>query len=162
FRNEREQYRELYLQTLELCRKLELGILGQKSERLGENDAQLTLALLGTLLGAREAAETTVEEQPVREHKRTKPTGRKPLPLNRLEQIYAREGLELARSTMCGWHAELAPLVRPVVEAMWIDAWRSPYLCTDATGVLVQEKEKCRNGHFWVVVAPERHVLYAY
>ena len=38
----------------------------------------------------------------------------------------------------------------------------SPYLCTDATGVLVQAKEKCRVGHFWVLVAPEQHVLYAY
>jgi hypothetical protein len=27
---------------------------------------------------------------------------------------------------------------------------------------LVQAKEKCRVGHFWVLIAPERHVLYAY
>lgn len=255
---EREHYRELYLQTLEQCRKLELGVLGQKSERLGEHDAQLTMAVLATMVGKREMSEPVVE-QPVREHTRAKPTGRKPLPenlprveveilpdevqregldaferigedvsetverrpgslvvvrvrrpkfvrkdrvrmaetavtiaatpelpierglagpglladtlvrrwqdhlpLNRLEQVYAREGLELARSTMCGWHAELAALARPVVEAMWEDAWRSPYLCTDATGVLVQAKDKCKNGHFWIVVAPERHVLYAY
>src|SRR5262249_61540943 len=30
------------------------------------------------------------------------------LPLHRLEQVYAREGLELARSTICGWHSQLA------------------------------------------------------
>jgi transposase len=84
------------------------------------------------------------------------------LPLHRLEQIYKREGLELARSTICGWHAELAELVRSLVDAMWDDSRGSPYLCTDATGVLVQAKEKCRNGHFWVVIAPERHVLYGY
>jgi transposase len=30
------------------------------------------------------------------------------LPLHRLERIYDREGLELARSTVCGWHEELA------------------------------------------------------
>ena len=29
------------------------------------------------------------------------------LPLYRLEQIYAREGLELARSTICGWHVRV-------------------------------------------------------
>jgi transposase len=28
--------------------------------------------------------------------------------------------------------------------------------------VLVLAKEKCRNGHFWVLVAPEKHVLYGY
>jgi len=50
------------------------------------------------------------------------------LPLHRLEQVYAREGLELARSTMCGWHGELAALVRPLIEAMWQDAMASPYL----------------------------------
>ena len=63
------------------------------------------------------------------------------LPLNRLEGIYAREGLEMARSTLCSWHEQLADLARPLVEAMWEDGLSaSPYLCTDATGVLVQAK----------------------
>jgi hypothetical protein len=35
-------------------------------------------------------------------------------------------------------------------------------LCADATGVLVQAPEQCRRGHFWVVVAPKRHVLFEY
>ena len=42
------------------------------------------------------------------------------------------------------------------------DAFTAPYLCTDATGVLVQAKEQCRRAHFWVLIAPERHVLYRY
>jgi transposase len=256
---EREHYRELYLRMLEQCRKLELGLLGQKSERLGANDAQLTMAVLATLLGERPVVDEAAPTQPVREHERQKPTGRRPLPehlprvevevlpdevqregldaferigqdvsetverrpaslvvvrvcrpkfvrkdrlrsaetvvsvapppelpidrgvagpglladtivrrwqdhlpLHRLEQVYAREGLELSRSTMCGWHGELAKLIRPLLEAMWQDAMGSPYLCTDATGVLVQAKEKCRTGHFWVLLAPERHILFAY
>jgi len=57
------------------------------------------------------------------------------LPLHRLEAIYAREGLELARSTVCGWHEELVPLARPLVDAMWDHALKAPVLCTDATGV---------------------------
>jgi len=28
--------------------------------------------------------------------------------------------------------------------------------------VLVQHKERCRTGHFWVLVAPKRHVLFEY
>lgn len=84
------------------------------------------------------------------------------LPLNRLEGIYARDGCELPRSTMCGWHAELAELARPVISAMRADAFEQPYLCTDATGVLVQAKHECRKGHFWVLVAPGRHVLFEY
>jgi hypothetical protein len=63
---------------------------------------------------------------------------------------------------MCTWHEQLAELVRPLVDAMFQDAYREPHLCVDATGVLVQAKEKCRNAHFWVLVAPEKHVLYGY
>jgi transposase len=81
-------------------------------------------------------------------------------PLHRLEGIYARDGLPLARSTLCGWHEELATLARPIVEAMHAEALQQPYLCTDATGVLVQAPEKCRHGHFWVLIAPALHVLF--
>ena len=84
------------------------------------------------------------------------------LPLYRQESIFAREGLELARSTICAWHMELADLCEPIIEAMHADALTQPYLCTDATGVLVQAKEKCKHGHFWVLVAPERHVLFKF
>lgn len=84
------------------------------------------------------------------------------LPLHRLERIYGREGIELSRSTVCGWHTELSTLVAPLIEEMWADAFLAPYLCTDATGVLVQAKEKCRNAHFFVVAAPEKHVLFGF
>jgi transposase len=85
------------------------------------------------------------------------------LPLHRLERIYGREGFELPRSTVGDWHANAARLVEPLLKAMWKDALEnSPYLCVDATGVLVQALEKCRHAHFFVVVAPGRHVLYGY
>jgi transposase len=260
---ERDEYRRLYLDALEKNRKLELGLLGQKAERVPANDNQLTLQLLSTLLGEDEAKPKPDADpgpgprsNPPREHK---PTGRKPLPenlprieielipdevqrkgrdafdvigqevretverrpsslvvvrtirpkfvpkerheqgettvhiaaplelpierglagpglmaytivarwqdhipLHRLAKVFGREGLELARSTICEWHSRLSELIEPLVEAMWSDALYSPYLCVDATGVLVQAKERCRRGHFWVAVAPGRHVLYAY
>lgn len=84
------------------------------------------------------------------------------MPLHRQEKMFAREGLDISRSTICGWHAELAVLCAPVVAAMRTDALAQPYLCTDATGVLVQAKKKCRTGHFWVLVAPGLHVLFEY
>ena len=84
-------------------------------------------------------------------------------PLHRMERTYGREGYDVARSTICGWHEAVALLTAPVVVAMWNDARaNSPYLCTDATGVLVQDVEKCRRAHFFVVVAPEKHVLFGY
>lgn len=83
-------------------------------------------------------------------------------PAHRLEDVYRRDGLELARSTICGWHMQLAPLAEPLIAAMRADAFEQPFLCTDATGVLVQAKDKCRRGHFWVLVAPGKHVLFEY
>lgn len=84
------------------------------------------------------------------------------LPLHRMESIYRREGFEFNRSTICGWHMKLAELVRPLVEAMHVDCLSQPYLCTDATGVLVQHPGRCKNGHFWVLVAPKKHALFKF
>jgi transposase len=83
-------------------------------------------------------------------------------PLSRQEGILAREGLDLAKSTICGWHETLSELAGPLVAAMFVDALSCPYLCVDATGVLVQAPERCKVGHFWVMVAPEKHVLYRF
>jgi transposase len=63
---------------------------------------------------------------------------------------------------MCQWHQALAELVQVLISAMRADAFAQPYLCTDATGVLVQAKNKCRRSHFWVLVAPRKHVLFEY
>lgn len=84
------------------------------------------------------------------------------LPYNRLENVYEREGMRFGRSTLYGWLDGLRPLLSPLVEAMRVDARAAPYLCTDATGVLVQAPEKCSRGHFWVLVVPQRHVLFAF
>ena len=263
FVRERDEYRALYLELMERCRKLEKGLLAPKSEKV-PHESQLSLGVLSLMLDERTRADLADavahdDEQEVRGHTRKKPTGRKPipehlprveievlppevtrqgldafdrigedisetlerrpaslvvarvvrpkfvakgrdrsaatevliaeplelpipkglagpgmladtivrrwqdhLPLHRLEDIYARDGLELARSTMCGWHGTLAELAKPLVGAMRADALTLPYLCIDATGVLVQHKERCRTGHFWVLVAPGRHVLFEY
>jgi len=84
------------------------------------------------------------------------------LPLHRMENSYRREGIDLSRSTVCGWHMELADLAEPLIDAMHADALKQPYVCVDATGVLVQDRERCRNGHFWVLVAPPKHVLFQF
>lgn len=84
------------------------------------------------------------------------------VPLHRMEAIFRREGIDLNRSTVCGWHIELAELADPLIRAMHADALAQPYVCVDATGVLVQDREQCRNGHFWVLVAPPKHVLFQF
>ncbi|MDH5675343.1 MAG: transposase [Myxococcales bacterium] len=84
------------------------------------------------------------------------------LPYNWLESVFEREGMRLGRSTLYGWLDQLRDHLRPLVEAMWLDSLKSPYVCIDATGVLVQALEKCSRGHFWVLVAPGRHVIFSF
>lgn len=85
------------------------------------------------------------------------------LPLHRLEGIFSRAGLDVARSTMCSWLEATALLAKVVVDAMWDDAIANAHLiATDATGVLVQAPDKCRRGHFWVACADRDHILFRY
>lgn len=84
------------------------------------------------------------------------------LPYNRLENVYEREGMRLGRSTLYGWLDALRELFSPLLHAMRSDARHAPYVCVDATGVAVQAAEKCSRGHFWVLVVPGRHVLFAF
>ncbi|HYD47395.1 MAG TPA: transposase [Terriglobales bacterium] len=57
---------------------------------------------------------------------------------------------------------QLGELVQPLIKAMHTDCLAQPYLCTDATGVLVQHPGRCKSGHFWVLVAPKRHALFQF
>jgi transposase len=75
---ERDEYRKLYLLLREEHEKLKRGLLGQKAERRSRDERQRALALLDMLLGEPAAPPPTT--QTVREHKRRKPPGRKPLP----------------------------------------------------------------------------------
>jgi len=84
------------------------------------------------------------------------------LPLNRQEKISDREGVSLARSTMCNWVGASTGMLKYIVEAMYKDARTAHCIAIDATGVLVQAKEKCRRGHFWVLVADRDHVLFRF
>jgi transposase len=56
-------------------------LLGQKAERLHKHDSQqLSLAVLGMLLGEQPKPAPEAPIETVKEHQRRKPTGRKPLP----------------------------------------------------------------------------------
>ncbi len=163
---ERDEYKKLYVVMLEQVRRLEAGLVGQKRERYAPTSEQLTMDVVSSPVTEDDDAPMTATTATgtsvtVETHERVKPTGRKPL--HRMERTYGREGYDVNRSTICGWHEAVAQLTAPLVEAMWDDARaNAPYLCTDATGVLVQDIEKCRRAHFFVVVAPERHVLFGF
>jgi len=81
------------------------------------------------------------------------------LPLHRLERIFGRHGLELPRSTTCGWMAQLAELVRPAYELMRREVLGSRVVQTDDTIVPVQDKsrEHCRQARAWVYLGDQAH-----
>lgn len=64
---------------------------------------------------------------------------------------------------MSGWMKPCAALLSHITEAMHAEALSSSrWIGIDATGVLVQQKEQCKRGHFWVMVAERDHVLFRY
>jgi len=74
------------------------------------------------------------------------------LPLYRLEQILARQGLDLARSTLGAWLGQAADLLRPLYDEMIRRLLRTLVLHTDDTPVPVldPEREHTRTGRLWV------------
>jgi transposase len=71
------------------------------------------------------------------------------LPLYRLERIFARDGVHVADSTMCGWILAAAELVTPLVLLMKRLVKQSRVIHTDETRVPVQARGKCRSGRIW-------------
>ena len=80
------------------------------------------------------------------------------LPLHRQAEIYAREGVELCRSTLADWVGRMAWLVRPVYEAIGAYARAGPVTHADDTPVPVLEpgRGSTRQGRLWAVVRDER------
>lgn len=86
-------------------------------------------------------------------------------PLYRQSQIAKRHGVSLSRSTMCGWVAEAANLVAPLVDWMRADLLRSRIVQTDDTPVTVLDPGGgTHKGRLWVYLGDRGHpqVVYDY
>lgn len=81
------------------------------------------------------------------------------LPLHRLEKIFQRHDIRIARSTMCDWMRQSAEALAPLYETMIQDTLASRVIHTDDTPVDVQDPKlgKTRTGRFWVYVGDEAH-----
>ena len=88
------------------------------------------------------------------------------LPLYRLEDIFARHGVELSRATLCGWMASCAELLTPLYDLMVKRVLLSTVIHTDDTTVPVFDPTlpKTRTGRFWVYIGDVRnpYVVYDY
>jgi len=74
------------------------------------------------------------------------------LPLYRLEDVFARGGVELSRSTLCRWARCTAQLLEPLYQLMVQRVRHSHVIHTDDTPVSVLDPmlPKTRTGRFWV------------
>lgn len=80
------------------------------------------------------------------------------LPLYRQSQIYAREGIDLDRSTLADWVGAAAPLMEPLVEALAAQVLTATKLHADDTPVPVLSpgSGKTKLGRLWTYVRDDR------
>ena len=80
------------------------------------------------------------------------------LPLYRQAEIYARDGVELDRSTMAEWVGGCSRLLQPLVEALRRHVMSATKLHTDDTPVpvLAPGRGKTKTGRLWTYVRDDR------
>jgi len=80
-------------------------------------------------------------------------------PNYRQEDIFARHGLEIARSTQCGWQAAVADLLEPLYKRMVVLTLLSNKLHTDDTPIRVLDpgRGKTKEARFWVYCGDDEH-----
>lgn len=84
------------------------------------------------------------------------------LPLHRLEGIFAREGIELPRSTLCGWIADVATALTPIGEQLRREITAADYLQTDDTTItILGDDGGSFKGRIWTYLDPlARQVMF--
>jgi transposase len=86
------------------------------------------------------------------------------LPLNRQEDIFARHGIDIKRSTMCDWVRESSYLLESIVNHLKKQILSSNKIHTDDTKVPVQirGRPKTKNGYLWVYQDDNGNAVYDY
>ena len=85
------------------------------------------------------------------------------VPLNRLEGILKRHGVDINVSTMCDWVGKSADLLEPLVRRMHKKILQSPKINTDDTPIPVKSKKRrgsTYNGYLWVYIDDKHNVVF--
>ena len=85
------------------------------------------------------------------------------VPLNRLEGILKRHGVDINVSTMCDWVGKSADLLEPLVRRMHEKILQSPKINTDDTPIPVKSKKRrgsTYNGYLWVYIDDKHNVVF--
>lgn len=80
-------------------------------------------------------------------------------PLYRQENIFARLGLDIPRSTQCGWLGQAAQLLEPLYKKMAREIILSSKVHTDDTPIRLLDpgRGKTQTARFWVYVGDDAH-----
>jgi len=92
------------------------------------------------------------------------------LPFHRQSCMSVAEGFKLDDGMMCRYGEDVGATLACIVEAMAKEAKQTAFcLSTDATGVCIQperlpgrQRQACRKGHFFVVLADRDHVFFEF
>jgi transposase len=92
------------------------------------------------------------------------------MPFHRQSRMLAAEGIRLDDGTMCRYAEDAGATLGCIVDACAKEAKEQAFcLSTDATGVCIQpeplagrQRQACRKGHFFVVLADKDHVFFEY
>jgi transposase len=72
------------------------------------------------------------------------------LPLYRQSRIFLRDRVDLSRSTLCGWVADVATALAPIGDHLRREIVAAPYLHTDDTTItILEEGVGSRTGRLW-------------
>jgi transposase len=86
------------------------------------------------------------------------------LPLYRLERIFARQKVDVARSTMCAWEFAAGGLIRLLHKLMGERVRKSAVIWTDDTRVPIQAPGtgKCKSGRIWAYIGDRNNPYTVY
>jgi transposase len=79
------------------------------------------------------------------------------LPLYRQSRIFLRQHVDLSRSTLCGWVADVATALTPIGDQLHREVTAATYLQTDDTTVTILEERGSRKGRLWTYLDPLGH-----
>lgn len=75
------------------------------------------------------------------------------LPFYRQSSMFARNGVDLSRGTMCSWATKVAALLKPVIELFTERIVKSPVINADETRIQVlKEADRKAKNHSWMWV----------
>ncbi|MEP3636044.1 MAG: IS66 family transposase [Paracoccaceae bacterium] len=77
-------------------------------------------------------------------------------PLYRQSQIFAREGIDLDRSTLAGWVGQSTKLLEYLADAIGRYVRAGAAIFADDTPIRMQAKKKCTTARIWTYVRDER------